>query len=99
MAWRPVRPVATEDELTRSDQQLAPDDASLVDVCGIDMYPQQRPSATSFLDTHLEFHDFCASRNASYSIAEAGLGYDASLADKLEWFQQMTSVRHSAHAS
>ena len=57
------------------------------------MYPQKPPSVTTFLAVHSEFHDYCASRNASYAIAEAGLGFDAPLADRLAWFDLMTSVR------
>lgn len=56
------------------------------------MYPGEPPTATAFVDTHAEFHDYCLSRNSSYAIAEGGLGFDAPLADRLAWFEQMTSV-------
>ena len=44
-------------------QAIFPDDGSLVDVCGIDYYPQSADDM-SFLDAHKQFYDFCQSKNS-----------------------------------
>lgn len=74
-------------------EEYFPDDVSTVDIIGIDYYPSTNdPSSTAFVDTMQGFHDKYCSDSLIFAIGETGLGVSATIAQRLAWFEQITSA-------
>ena len=76
----------------RADDEFFPDDASTVDLIGVDWYPKQ----TSDFDfatgsgNMKAFHDKYTSGNGiKFAIGEIGLGQGASMSSRVAWLENI----------
>ncbi|EFP75884.1 uncharacterized protein PGTG_01215 [Puccinia graminis f. sp. tritici CRL 75-36-700-3] len=75
-------------------RKYAPDNMDYtVDIVGFDYYPKSKPQPDEFVKKAKEFHDAFAINGRKFAMGEAGLHYQASYKDRVDWLSQMAHAR------
>ncbi|KAI9622702.1 hypothetical protein H4Q26_014983 [Puccinia striiformis f. sp. tritici PST-130] len=75
-------------------RKYAPDNMDdTVDLVGFDYYPKSKPQAGEFLKKAKEFHDTFAINGRKFAMGEAGLHYQGTIEERVDWLLQMANSR------
>ncbi|PLW19809.1 hypothetical protein PCANC_05222 [Puccinia coronata f. sp. avenae] len=64
-----------------------------VDLVGFDYYPNRKPEKDEFVKKAKDFHDAYARNGRKFAMGEAGLHYQGSYEDRVEWLTQMAHAK------